>query len=121
LERSGDEASVPRLEDVELQSLLRQDVVELEDAERALRDRFEGWRVIGPRSILRRCDTADRRGQRRTDRQVRRDAAPARATRRAARVAAARLAGAAPAERMAARSSERVIEQFYAYGAFELV
>jgi hypothetical protein len=41
LERSGDEASIPRLEDVELQSLLRQDVVELEDANGALRDRFE--------------------------------------------------------------------------------
>ena len=64
LERSGDEASIARLEDVELQSLLRQDVVELEDADGSLRDRFERRRVGGAGSILRRCDTADRRGQR---------------------------------------------------------
>ena len=63
LKRSGDEAPIPRLEDVELQPLLRQDVVELEDANGALRDRFERYCFGGPRSILRRCDTADRRRQ----------------------------------------------------------
>ena len=64
LERSGDEASIARLEDVELQSLLRQDVVELEHANGALRDRFEGRRVGGAGGVLGRRDTADRRGQR---------------------------------------------------------
>ena len=104
MERSGDEAPIARLEDVELQPLLRQDVVELEHANGALRDRFEGQRLIGSSGVLRRCDTADRRGQRRTDRQVRGDAAPARSTCWAARVAAARLTGAAAAERMTARA-----------------
>jgi len=49
---------------VELQSLLWQDVVELEDANRPLRDRFEGRRVIGSGGVLGRREAADRRGQR---------------------------------------------------------
>ena len=106
---------------MELQSLLRQDVVELENAERAFSDGFERNCFGGAGGVLGRRDAADRSGQSRRHREVRGDAAPARATRRAARVAAPRLAGAAPVERMPARSRVGLVEELDANGALEFV